>query len=1073
MWDRVKSLLKVKEYIYQSISYYIIIYCVMYDVLFMYTGAYFIPAAYTLPDGLQSVNGSNSTGGCQPESCVMMPISNTNINGCDCPGSTPASGVLIDGVIPSIDTTQQGWARGLFVVNRNGRDSIMIGFQFNSDLPFLRAVELTYFDCGILGTGLNTVNIHSSPTFPTFTAIATDGTLSLSDRNQNCTSLRTISIPVQLGQFTNYFIEFSLEGSSVHPLNWLHLAEIKFSDVIPTPGPVTSTTSGKMYIPCINTVYHPLYLNVVGTSTPTASLVITSDEGSSTAMTNDDSNSTTTFMPPTTTHSISEGSEPTNQPNTDTSPVSTVIHVTNPTTATADALPVSVIVGALVGVILLLILLILVGVGLTSCFIFYNKRHIQSLEVRKLQYIVTENPTAGSMHELDTKLSEENRASVAINSHYRPATEFILPVAPASDNSPPVIPGSPESDLYSEVRDVSEKGRSKSAPADTSSGLYDAIPETEGTYTDIPIIYSEAAPVDQEQEVKQEVKEDVDANLDSPETGENLTVKKPNYTLIQKQEPPPVPEKSSDLKDYLGIDVQAEDAQNQQTEKVEAKTEEYYSEIQDTAKHGKRGSTDNLEGESVQSQIPTIKVEPVGIYSEVGEVGEDFYTDMRGNRTPSRSPSRSRRSSGGSTGPIPLSKPLCEAMEDNPTYDTSGSLLQAFISHGEDIYTDPDARFQGDTHQAIYEAVYSDASVQPSIFKKQVEQQRSDKCKKEIEQAITEENSEDEDDEEKVKMYAPIYILNEASPQPKREPLSVTNDNIRGIKILGTGFFGKVVLADTVGLSLKDLGLSETDDDKSISIQVAVKKLKANASKITQEAFEKEYKFMSRLDHPNVIRMLGLCNTGPTQFIMMEYMERGDLNNYLREFETIIGEGTPKEKEIPVGTLIYMCTQIASAMKYLIARNFIHRDLAARNCLIGDDNLIKLADFGMSRSLYESHYYIIRGQAVLPVRWMATECFYGKFSAKTDVWAFGVTMWEIFMLGKERPYSDMEDLEVVDDAIEKEERTLLSQPDHCPDDVFQVTLSCWTKEPKDRATFDELYSALSKLSIKSVDDSTI
>ena len=578
-----------------------------------------------------------------------------------------------------------------------------------------------------------------------------------------------------------------------------------------------------------------------------------------------------------------------------------------------DAIPVSIIVGALIGVILLLILLILVGVGLISCFIFYKKRHILNLQVRK--FIATENATADSIHKLDTKIlySEENRASVAINSHYRPATEFILPVPPASDDSPPVIPGSPESDLYSEIRDVGEKGRSKSAPANTSSGLYDDIPETEGTNT--------------------------------------ITM--------------------------------------------------------------------------------------------------------------------SRCSSCGS-GPIPLSKPLCEAMEDNPTYDTSGSLLQAFISHGEDIYTDPDARFQGDTHQAIYEAVYSDESVQPSIFKKHVEQQKSDEAKKETEQAATEENSEDEDDEVKVKMYAPIYILNEASPQPKREPIAVTNDNIRGIKILGTGFFGKVVLADTVGLSLKDLGLNETDDDKSISIQVAVKKLKANASKTTQEAFEKEYKFMSRLDHPNVIRMLGLCNTGPTQFIMMEYMERGDLNNYLRMFETIVGEEAPKEKEIPVDTLIYMCTQIASAMKYLIARNFIHRDLAARNCLIGDDTLIKLADFGMSRSLYESHYYIIQGQAVLPVRWMATECFYGKFSAKTDIWAFGVTMWEIFMLAKERPYPDMEDMEVVNNAIEKEERTLLQQPDHCPDDVFQVMMKCWAKEPKDRATFDELHSALSKL-----DDSTI
>ena len=755
---------------------------------------------------------------------------------------------------------------------------------------------------------------------------------------------------------------------------------------------------------------------------------------------------------------------------------STVTMPTGVSVAPQATVPVSIIVGALVGVILLLILLILVGVALVTCFIFYNKRHIQSLEVRKLQYLVTENPTSESTHELDTKLSEDNRASVAINHHYRPAAEFIIPDPLASDNSP-LVPGSPESDLYTEIRDVDEKGRSRSEPANTSSGLYDAIPETEREYADIPIIYSEARATDEEQEAKQEANQDVDANLDSLGTGEDLPVKEPNYTLIQKQQPPPVPEKSSDLKDYLGLDVKAEDAQNQPVEKVDGdktENEEYYSEIQDTSKGQ---SIDIGKGESIRSQIPTIKVEPVGIYSELGEEINDIdsYTDMRGgNRTPSRSPSMSRRSSCGS-GPIPLSKPLCDTMEDNPTYDTSGSLLQAFISHGEDIYTDPDTRFQDNVHQAIYEAVYSDESVRPSIFKQQAEAQKTDESKKETEQTATgtEENSEDEDGEEKVKMYAPIYILNESSAQPKRQPLAITNDNIRGVKVLGTGFFGKVVLADTVGLSLKDLGLSESDDDKSTSIRVAVKKLKASASKTTQEAFEKEYKFMSRLDHPNVIRMLGLCTTDPSQFIMMEYMERGDLNNYLTQFDVIVTQGASKEKEILVGTLVYMCTQIASAMKYLIARNFIHRDLAARNCLVGDDNLIKLADFGMSRSLYESHYYIVRGQAVLPIRWMATECFYGKFSAKTDVWAFGVTMWEIFVLVKERPYSDMEDMEVVDDAIEKEERTLLQQPDHCPDDVFQVMTRCWAKEPKDRATFDELHSSLSQLSIKSVDDSTI
>ena len=217
-------------------------------VHFIHTGAYFTPAAYTFPDGLQSVNGSSSTGGCRPESCVVRPIGSSTTDGCDCPGNTPASGVLIDGLIPNIDTNQRGtWARELFVVNKNGQNSIMIGFQFSD--PFLREVELTYLDCGVLETGLTAVSIHSSPTFPNFIAVPTDsdiGTLSLSeDRNQNCTSLRTISIPVELGQFNIYFIEFFLVGSSRRPLNWLHLAEVKFSDIAPTPGPATSTTSGK------------------------------------------------------------------------------------------------------------------------------------------------------------------------------------------------------------------------------------------------------------------------------------------------------------------------------------------------------------------------------------------------------------------------------------------------------------------------------------------------------------------------------------------------------------------------------------------------------------------------------------------------------------------------------------------------------------------------------------------------------------------------------------------------------------------------------------------------------------
>ena len=182
-------------------------------------------------------------------SCVMKPIPMTAINGCDCLGSTPANGVLIDGYIPSIDTTQrEAWASQLFVVNKNGQDSFVIGFQFNGDHFFLRDVKVTYFDCAIWEAGVSVINVYSSFIFPSFhSAAATNiGALSLvSDTAMNCTSLRTVSVPCQPSESASiYYIDFSFAGgSSVNPLNWLHLGEIRFSDVALTPPTTTTITS--------------------------------------------------------------------------------------------------------------------------------------------------------------------------------------------------------------------------------------------------------------------------------------------------------------------------------------------------------------------------------------------------------------------------------------------------------------------------------------------------------------------------------------------------------------------------------------------------------------------------------------------------------------------------------------------------------------------------------------------------------------------------------------------------------------------------------------------------------------
>ena len=299
-----------------------------------------------------------------------------------------------------------------------------------------------------------------------------------------------------------------------------------------------------------------------------------------------------------------------------------------------------------------------------------------------------------------------------------------------------------------------------------------------------------------------------------------------------------------------------------------------------------------------------------------------------------------------------------------------------------------------------------------------------------------------------------------ADPQPflrSKGPIEVAPSQVREIRGLGVGQFGQVVLAETVDLSLKDLKLSEHNNDRNITIQVAIKKLKPDADEGIKEAFEKEIKFMSRLNHKNVVRLLGICPYG-TAFILMEYMENGDLNQYLHKHSE-----EENEKPLSKEALVYIATQISGGMMYLATFEFIHRDLATRNCLIGSNNEVKIADFGMSRSLYSSYYYRIRGRAMLPIRWMANECFYKRFSEKTDIWAFGVTMWEIFTFCSQQPYDEMTDQEVIDDAIRGAERTLLERPDYCPPEVYEVMLRCWEDDPESRANFEEVHSSLNAI----------
>ena len=308
--------------------------------------------------------------------------------------------------------------------------------------------------------------------------------------------------------------------------------------------------------------------------------------------------------------------------------------------------------------------------------------------------------------------------------------------------------------------------------------------------------------------------------------------------------------------------------------------------------------------------------------------------------------------------------------------------------------------------------------------------------------------------------YASIY----ADPMPldKSEgPPIVSNKNIEILHQLGTGQFGEVILANTIGLSHQYLGIGNSTNS-SISIKVAVKTLKADPTDEVQKSFEKEIKFMSRLKDDNVIRLLGICTTG-TPFIMMEYMENGDLNQYLQQFEfTSETEKLPGPDEITLPALVYMSFQIASGMKYLSSHKFIHRDLATRNILVGVDYTVKIADFGMSQNLYSAYYYKVGGRIVLPIRWMAYECFFGKFSIKTDVWAYGITLWEIFTLCRHQPLYELSDQQVIENAIKGKDRMIPQQPEICPTGVYTIMKTCFPHEPPERAGFDVLCDQLNE-----------
>ncbi|XP_055955868.1 discoidin domain-containing receptor 2 isoform X2 [Patella vulgata] len=293
-------------------------------------------------------------------------------------------------------------------------------------------------------------------------------------------------------------------------------------------------------------------------------------------------------------------------------------------------------------------------------------------------------------------------------------------------------------------------------------------------------------------------------------------------------------------------------------------------------------------------------------------------------------------------------------------------------------------------------------------------------------------------------------------------------ENLRFLEVLGEGQFGEVHLCEAVRINelLNDDYL--TNRTLSRSMLVAVKMLRPNADDRARSDFHKEIKIMSQLKDPNIVRVLGVCTREEPLCMIVEYMKYGDLNQFLLEHvaESPVAEAT-NAKTLSYGCLIYIATQIASGMKYLESLNMVHRDLATRNCLVGHNFCIKISDFGMSRSLYSADYYRIEGRAVLPIRWMAWESILlGKFTTKSDVWSFAVTLWEVLTFAKEQPYESLTDEQVIENAGHYYRndglQIVLPRPSNCPKEIFDLMRECWNRQESERPSFREIHMFLQR-----------
>ncbi|XP_070149277.1 fibroblast growth factor receptor homolog 1 isoform X2 [Polyergus mexicanus] len=273
---------------------------------------------------------------------------------------------------------------------------------------------------------------------------------------------------------------------------------------------------------------------------------------------------------------------------------------------------------------------------------------------------------------------------------------------------------------------------------------------------------------------------------------------------------------------------------------------------------------------------------------------------------------------------------------------------------------------------------------------------------------------------------------------------------------LGEGAFGKVVRA-------------ETNTGKSgIPSVVAVKMLKEGHTDTEMMDLVSEMEMMKMIGkHVNIINLLGACTQNGPLYVVVEFAPHGNLRDFLRDhrptsgYEPTIGQESKERKTLTQKDLVSFAYQVARGMEYLASRRCIHRDLAARNVLVSDEYVLKIADFGLARDIHCHDYYRKTTDGRLPVKWMAPEAlFHRVYTTQSDVWSYGILLWEIMTLGG-TPYPSVPSVEKLFQLLRTGHR--MEKPPCCSIEIYMLMRDCWSYQPNERPTFVELVEDLDRI----------